>query len=78
MISCRIEDRHVVQEDSLGVIRLEWKRLVNARKIGTTVINSIRYVIAVFETKSGSPADAINTPAGPWLLTESEAQGFGV
>ena len=77
MYGCRVEDGKVIRGPAKAQIESSWKKLVNAKKLGTTMSDGTRYVIACFETISGTERDAINTPAGAWMLNESEARSFG-
>lgn len=78
MRACRIEGQQVIPEDSLASVwRQSWRKLVNAKKIGTTVAVGVKFAVVVFETKSGAAEDAINSPGGAWMLDQAEAASFG-
>jgi hypothetical protein len=77
MQACRIDDGQVIRGPAKAVVESEWKKLVSAKKLGSTFADGARYVVACFETKSGTQKNAIATPAGAWMLNESEARSFG-
>lgn len=78
MYACRVEDGKVFREPAQAVVESRWASLVHAKKLGTTVAGSNRYFVVNFETKSGTEKDALMTPAGAWMLDESEARQVGL
>lgn len=79
MRSCRIQDQQVIPEDTLASVwQQSWRKLVKVKKLGTTVTAGVKFAVVVFETKSGTAADAINSPGSAWMLEQAEAASFGL
>lgn len=72
MYSCRIEGKKVVREATQADVRGEWRRLVQPVKLGVTKIDGYDYTVVRFDTKSGTPEDALRTPGGTWMLDAHE------
>lgn len=72
MYSCRVEGNTVVREATEADVRGEWRRFVRPVKLGVTQMGGYGYTVVRFDTKSGTPEDAIRTPGGVWMLNASE------
>jgi hypothetical protein len=78
MHACSIEGRVIVCHSAEASVFGEWRKLVNIVRLGTTTMQHVRYEVVRFDTKSGGEKDAINSPAGAWLVSQEEAAALNL
>lgn len=73
MYACQIEGktitRGVAQCSALG----DWRKLVKTVRLGETTMGGEHFTVVRFDTKSGTEQDAVNSPAGAWMVSAEEA-----
>lgn len=72
MHACSIEGQVVTRHAAQASVFGEWRKLVNIVKLGSITLNGASYTVVRFDTKTGKPRDAINSPAGAWLVSQGE------
>lgn len=73
MYACQIEGktitRGVAQCSALG----DWRKLVKTVRLGETTMGGEKFTVVRFDTKSGMQQDAVNSPAGAWMVSAEES-----
>lgn len=73
MYACQIEGKTVVRGVAQCSALGDWRKLVKTVRLGETTMGGERFTVVRFDTKSGTERDAINSPAGAWMVSAEEA-----
>lgn len=73
MYACQIEGKSIIRGVAQCSALGDWRKLVKTVKLGKTTMGGEQFTVVRFDTKSGTEQDAVNSPAGAWMVSAEEA-----